>query len=176
VTEDEWRALGKDLATRRGQIDVASSRLMWQLGDWVIAGEDGPLSRLKKTRIRALAAEVSGYARHTLSQAVYVARRVPTSIRMESLSWAHHQQVARLDTSDQYEWLSRAVECGLSVHALRAELQESGVIRRAHDANPTSQVIARLVQIRRDQIANEDLAVLMGWLRSELSISLSGVA
>ena len=54
---------------------------------------------------------------------VRVAQRVPTSRRRKGLSWSHHRAVAALEPPAQKEWLRRAVDEGLSHHALRDELR-----------------------------------------------------
>lgn len=55
-----------------------------------------------------------------------VSRRVPFSRRRKGLSWSHHRAVASLEPPAQKEWLRRAADEGLSHHALREELRESG--------------------------------------------------
>lgn len=54
---------------------------------------------------------------------VRVAVRVPRSRRRKGLSWSHHRAVAALPPPEQTQWLRRAVDEGLSHHALRDELR-----------------------------------------------------
>lgn len=60
-----------------------------------------------------------------MKEYVRVAQRVPRSRRRKGLSWSHHRAVAPLPPAEQKEWLKRAVDEGLSHHALRDELRPS---------------------------------------------------
>lgn len=55
-----------------------------------------------------------------------VASKVPRARRRKGLSWSHHRAVASLEPPAQKEWLKRAVDEGLSHHALRDELRNGG--------------------------------------------------
>lgn len=62
-----------------------------------------------------------GFERKTLREYAYVARK--SSIRMDDLSWGHHQVVVPLSPPEQREWLEAALRNGWTVAELRHELR-----------------------------------------------------
>lgn len=110
ISEDEWWAFFE--AIRR--IDTA---IQWVIGDLVAYGEDNFETTYDEI------AEVTGYAAETIENYAYVARKVPPSLRNDSLSFNHHYLVASLDTDeDRQRWLQRAEEHELSVADLRKSI------------------------------------------------------
>ena len=84
---DDWSAVGQTLK------NVEESRLWW-VGDWLNYGEAG----YGETYSQAV--EVSGYGYGTTANAKWVSGRIEISRRRESLSWAHHYEVAALEPDD----------------------------------------------------------------------------
>jgi hypothetical protein len=112
-----WRALGR----RIGGVADAST---WWLADWAAYGE----SRYGQKYGRAIA--VTGFDDQTLRNYVWVARRFELSRRRDSLSFAHHAEVAALRAEEQDAWLDRAEASGWSRNELRARLRAESPDRK----------------------------------------------
>jgi hypothetical protein len=105
---EEWAALAP-------RLNEASRCVAFLIGDWLIYGEahfakpgKEPARRVDSAAYeRAMAA--TGLDRSTLITYAYVARRVPSSLRNEDLSWEHHKAVAKLEARDQTRWLKTAL-------------------------------------------------------------------
>jgi hypothetical protein len=165
-----WQEEGIRLSGSRERIESSGSRLMWEVGDWMVAGEDVVLKTLKKQKIRQMAAGISGYSSHTLRMAASVARKVEPDIRIDGLSWWHHQIVAKLDKEDQSKWLTHAAEAGWSVRDFRNELRKHGVTRTVSARRRHESLILELTKLHRDEIAAELRAELRRWWESELAL------
>lgn len=170
VSAEDWRHTGTQLARSSHQIEATGSRQMWEVGDWLLTGEDIVFKNLKKSKVRQMAAEITGYSLHTLRMAASVARKIKSSMRIDGLSWWHHLSVANLDEKGQAVWLTRAAEEGWSVHELRSRLraqvpQASRPPRRVR----TSRLVLELTQLHRDEIGNELLGKLREWWQKEVS-------
>lgn len=106
-----------------GKLQETKRSLMWWIGDALAFGE----RHYGETYTQAV--EATGYAVETLYKAASVSNRVEPCIRVQTLSWAHHQVVASLEPDDQRRWLEAAApEPGsdhpkLSVSKLRAEIK-----------------------------------------------------
>jgi DNA methylase len=90
---DEWQRMGADL-------ERISGAWQWWYGDWWNFGE----SRYGEKHAQALPDKDYG----TKANAAYVASRVQFSRRRE-ISFAHHQEVAPLEPSEQDAWLEQAI-------------------------------------------------------------------
>ncbi len=167
ISPDAWRAIGVELARSRVQVDGSRSRQMWAIGDWLAAGEEVVFKSLKKARVRSMAAEITGYSRHTLVMAVSVARKVEPSIRIDGLSWWHHLVVAKLPGEEQSLWLTRAAEEGWSVPVLRERMSRDGA-DRSPVSRRTRRLISQLVRLRGNDIDGELLAQLHQWWHQEV--------
>lgn len=111
-TRDNWLEVGDAL----GRLGRAYQ--FW-VGDWLNHGiEAGYIDRERYDEAERL---FPGLSRKTLQDYAYVARE--SSIRIEDLSFAHHQAVASLGDADQGRWLSSAQANGWSVGQLRKQLQ-----------------------------------------------------
>jgi hypothetical protein len=103
----DWMVQGRALAQ-------AASGHQWRIADWMLWGEDN------LGNIRAaydLAEKATGYKRKTLQEWAYVARN--SSMRMEDLTFNHHQVVVALLPEAQKRCLERASAKEMSVGALR---------------------------------------------------------
>lgn len=87
--------------------------LSWWVGDWLVFGEGTYGERYAQ----ALAA--TGLSEGTLLQRVFVAKAVPASRRRAALSFSVHAVVARLQPTEQTEWLKRAEQKGWGAEELR---------------------------------------------------------
>jgi hypothetical protein len=168
LSPESWRGIGLRLASSRGRLEGSASRQMWEIGDWLRVGENRVFSNLNRIKVRALASELTGYSRHTLTMAVSVARKVDASIRVDGLSWWHHLAVANRSPDEQAEWLTRAAEEGWSVATLRVELRargEAGRPSRPPSPERTARLIHDVLQLRRDAVPDGLVVELRRWLR-----------
>jgi len=92
---DEWVASGRLL----GKINRA---LNWWIAAWVLYGEGHFGERF------AQALDDTGLAPQTLQNVLTVARAFPESRRRETLTFAHHAELASLDADAQDRWLDQA--------------------------------------------------------------------
>ncbi len=137
LTED-WLALGRRLAARRGRDN-------WALGDWACHGDRryGDLTE---------AAGEIGIAYKTLRNLAHVARKLQMSRRRDNLSWSHHGAVADIDPAEADRLLDRAEAEGWSRERMREE---------ARAASREGQLAAENARLRRElerAIADRDTA------------------
>lgn len=66
--------------------------------------------------------EATGYKVKSLYEYAYVAGSVDFSIRMETLSFGHHQLVAKCAPKDQQRWLQKAADNGWSIAEMRKQM------------------------------------------------------
>jgi hypothetical protein len=143
---------------------------MWEVGDWIVNGEDVVLRSLKKQKIRQVAAEISGYSGHTLRMAASVARKVEPDIRIDGLSWWHHQSVAKLEKEGQARWLTRAAEAGWSVRDLRDNLRQQGITTTVSERTRHERLILELTRLHWNEIDGTLMAELRRWWESERAL------
>lgn len=109
---EEWKEVGQKLAT-------LEQGIQWALGDWWAYGHHAYGDR-------ADAAKKLPYEFGSLMNLGRVARKVPTSLRNEVLSFSHHEAVAKLESDDQKKsWLERAARAKWPVHKLRERIANS---------------------------------------------------
>lgn len=101
----QWLTEGQNLAKDAGGYQ-------WRIADWLLSGE----ARFRGD-IYDMAEKATGYKRKTLQEWAYVARH--SSMRMEDLTFNHHQVVAALLPEAQKLCLTRASDEKLSVSELR---------------------------------------------------------
>lgn len=159
----DWLALGRRLAEQRSALSLAGSRHMWEVGDWLVHGENRALRRLKRDHVRRVASGVTGYACHTLKLAAIVSRRVDPEIRVDGLTWWHHVHVAWLDREQQAKWLVRAAEEGWSASRLRERLLEAGLIRRRSNRIRAQKLLAEVTRLTRAEIPDDVMRDLGAW-------------
>jgi len=109
-SKEEWLSVGLIIAKVSGVSN-------WWMGDWLRIGLDLKYGDLKKL------AEELPYTYGTIRQFKYVADRLELSMRIDNLSWAHHQLVASLEADQRIYWLNLAAEKGWSVARLRKEIK-----------------------------------------------------
>jgi len=85
LTRVEWLAIGE----RLGRADDAVS---WRIGDWINVGA----GRSDWGDIYALAVEITGRKRHSLSQMARVARCYPPGARHAGVTWSSHRDAMGL--------------------------------------------------------------------------------
>ncbi len=111
---EEWSSLAP-------MLNEVARGVAFVIGDWLLYGKDrfgevqnrgtgresGP--RVATADYEAAVA-LTGLDRATLHNYAWVARRTPSSLRNELLSWEHHRVVAKLPEPDQKRWLKIAAE------------------------------------------------------------------
>lgn len=113
ISREDWEEVGAAL----GQID---RRMQFMVGDWINAGErEGYISRDTYDAAERLFPQLS---RKTLREYSSVARK--SSIRMDDLSFKHHQVVAPLPPEQQAERLEEARENHWPVETLKEHIRE----------------------------------------------------
>ncbi len=112
VSPEEWKELGT-------QLGKAGRTLGFLIGDWLNYGEGkGPRfygakddETGEKDTIYTPAMKITGLEYKTLAEYSCVARKVKFSIRMENLSFGHHQKIAYLKTDEEKQkWLRIAAQ------------------------------------------------------------------
>jgi hypothetical protein len=114
LSDDEWLDIFKVLR----KLDEA---IQWAIGDLVNHAES------KWGETYTTMAEITNYSEKSLREYAYVARSVEMSIRMDNLSFGHHQIVAGIKDPvskkplkrEQRKWLEKANIHGWSIKTLR---------------------------------------------------------
>ena len=117
---EKWLGIGRQLA-------AASTSSSWCLGDWLIHGENAYNGRYRD------AVERTSLDYQTLRNYAWVARRFALSRRRDTLSFAHHAEVAGLPEHEQDFWLRKAEEQSWSRNRLRQEVRASLAERATGD-------------------------------------------
>lgn len=111
LSERSWERIGTGLR------ELTNSSAWW-LADWLIFGESAYGLRRYREAI-----ERTGLDYQTLRNYAWVARRFELHRRRESLSFAHHAEVARLSSAEQDYWLLKAEKQMWSRNELRRALR-----------------------------------------------------
>lgn len=110
---DDWSRLGKTLQRMEKSV-------MWWIGDWLRFGE----KNYGETYTQAI--DATGYSVETLKQAKWVAERYPeTSMRIDDLTWTHHNHVAALPFDERQDILEKASADRLSTREIRQLVKQS---------------------------------------------------
>ncbi|UWU88167.1 hypothetical protein N2605_17500 [Bradyrhizobium yuanmingense] len=119
---EQWTDVGRKLmAIERG--------IQWALGDWWAYGHHAYGERANK-------AKELPYAIGSLMNFGRVARKVPTSLRNEALSFSHHEVVAKLEPDQQGRWLKLAAKQKWPVAKFRHKIDEGS---NDGDSDPSQQ-------------------------------------
>ncbi|MEU2929418.1 LmbU family transcriptional regulator [Streptomyces sp. NPDC007251] len=113
LPERSWEQIGTNLR------ELVNSSAWW-LADWLIYGEATYGWRRYKEAI-----ERTGLDYQTLRNYAWVARRFEHHRRRDSLSFAHHAEVARLSPPEQDYWLRKAEQQKWSRNELRRAVRAS---------------------------------------------------
>lgn len=113
LSERSWERIGSNLRE-------LSNSSAWWLADWLIFGETTYGWRRYREAI-----DRTGLDYQTLRNYAWVARRFEHSRRQESLSFAHHAEVARLSPPEQDYWLRQAERQRWSRNELRRAVRAS---------------------------------------------------
>lgn len=110
VSESDWL----DFRTSLKKVQKSTR---WADADWLVMGE-----RVHGKTYEQMSA-LTGVNANSLRQYAYVARNVQMSIRIDKLSFAHHQLVASRSPEEQASLLRHALENRLSVGRFRLYLE-----------------------------------------------------
>jgi hypothetical protein len=113
----EWETLGIALNKR-------DEAMQWALGDWWC--QRHPYGK----RAAAVAKGIFRHKFSTLMEYGRVAHKVRTSMRIEALSFAHHQVIAALDPTEQERWLQQATRFKWTVKYLMQSIATNKEWRR----------------------------------------------
>lgn len=140
-----------------------SIALQWVIGDIFFCAEN--YFHLSYNQI----AEKTGYTVRTVEQYIYVMRNV--SIRIESLTFAHHQMVAALDDGVQRDWLEKALENEWSVRELDRQIKGDTLpatvtvlADKAH-RNRMNHLWRNVERDTLDKIKPETIPAVIAWLK-----------
>lgn len=111
LTFEEWQEAGQTLQ----QIGRA---WQWWVGDWLNYGE----ARYGEKYAQAI--DLTGLGYEAVANAAWVAGAVEPSTRVETLSWTHHREVAKMHPDRQEYWLDWARCEGMSTRELREAIRE----------------------------------------------------
>ncbi|NLU79275.1 regulator [Micromonospora sp. HNM0581] len=140
LSERSWEQIGSSLR------ELTNSSAWW-LADWLIFGETAYGWRRYREAI-----ERTGLDYQTLRNYAWVARRFEQGRRRDTLSFAHHAELARLAPAEQDYWLRKAEQQKWSRNelrkAVRASLTERGATAAsAVDGGRQSQRVAQLDEV-----------------------------
>ncbi|MEO1290284.1 MAG: hypothetical protein AAFV93_21240 [Chloroflexota bacterium] len=137
ITKEDWNKVGTLLA-------MLDNSMQWLIGDFIACGES------KKFGTQKEIADLFGFEYGTVRVYASVARNIDLLIRINKLSFGHHQLVAGMrdiDTGEilqqeQQYWLQQAVDNGWSVRQLRAAI--NGEKELDKDEKPTRQFLKQI--------------------------------
>lgn len=109
VTEEQWDNVGQ-------LIRRVDDSLQWLIADWLVYGE-----RIWGHTYE-MVAQATGYKPGTLYEYARVAKAIDFSIRIEKLTFAHHQLVASLPQIQQTYWLEQAEVHSWSISQMRTAM------------------------------------------------------
>ncbi len=142
LPQHSWEEVGVHLR------DISSSSAWW-LADWLIFGEESYGSRYRAALDR------TGLDYQTLRNYAWVARRFEHARRRETLSFAHHAEVAHLSVPEQDYWLRKAERENWSRNELRRQVRAS-IAQRRDSAGPARSV-------RADRQGDQTVPQDAGW-------------
>lgn len=115
LTKEEWINIGSGLKLVEGSVQ------MW-IGDWARFGQKKGFYTDTKTYKEI--ADITGYKPKSIKEFKYVADNIPSSIRMDDISFGHLQQIAPLSSEKQIEFIEKIKEDGLTVKELKNEIRK----------------------------------------------------
>ncbi len=109
--------------------------IMWWVGDWLNYGER------RYGEMYAQAVDATGYENGTLRTAKWVAGSFELSMRMDNLTWTHHQIVAALPSDERAALLTKAGRDGWTCADLRREMRHTSAKAIAPPAGKFSTIV-----------------------------------
>ena len=117
ITVDEWKELGQGLKQVEGCVQF------W-IGDWARFGDKKGFTRkYTDSKVYDELEDITEINRRTIQDYKTVSENTSTG-RHADLGFSHHREVAKLEPEKQQLFLAKANNEGLSVRALRDEVQD----------------------------------------------------
>jgi hypothetical protein len=141
--EMEWKRITESLCLLFEKSDKTHTQAAMMLGDALRFGED----KFGEKYADVIDATREWMRTRGIEQAknwMWVAGKIPPHIRRLNLSFAHHEAVAKLEQSEQEEFLKLAETEGLTVRELRDK------IRERHPGKPRTPKVKTIVKIDTD--------------------------
>lgn len=168
--ELEWKRITESICTLFEKSDRTHSQAAMMLGDSLRFGEE----KFGEKYADVIDATREYMRARGIEQAKnwqWVAGKIPPHIRRIDLSFAHHELVAKLEQSEQEEFLKLAEDENLTVRELREK------IRERHPSKPRTQKVKTIVSIDTDKpesitdalqilgnhLSNPDTEILDDW-------------
>jgi hypothetical protein len=133
VPLQQWKAIGKNLHS-------IGESAQWWIGDWW--NSNTPYGK------RVGLARDLGLNPKTVREYAYVAKSINVSMRMDTLSFAHHQVVAPLAPADQSKWLGKAQKNKWNSKELGRKVQKPRTRDDGQDDTVDSEFTETLVKIK----------------------------
>jgi N6-adenosine-specific RNA methylase IME4 len=140
LTGDEWVQCGKWL----GKVEAS---VQWWLGDWWAYGEHKYGDRVALFQEGGPLEEMNF---GTLRTYGWVCRQVPTSNRLDVLTFKHHFHVAALSFDEQRYWLERAVKEGWSSNQLKSAIARQAAIDKTVQTDLDAEKLGKFVVLYAD--------------------------
>lgn len=119
LSYEDWSEYMRQILERRQEaLDHVERISMWMIGDLYAYGED----KFGEDEAAQVANE---YSAETIRNARWVARNIPPEEREPSLSFGHHQVVAKLESDKRREALDYARSNELTRYELKKHLRKS---------------------------------------------------
>lgn len=142
---EDWERVGMLLRQMEGA-------LQWMIGDWYVHGEH-MWGSMYSSKAQAL-----GFEQKTLRDYAYVARNVQLSIRIDNLTFAHHQVVASEEEQMQLLYLRYAETTGITVANLRSDRRVLKEYDDTMEVDLLNMAIKRRCRVIDLERVREDLA------------------
>lgn len=136
TTQEEWMDFGVVLK----QIDT---KISWIIGEWAEYANKNWGYTYEQI------AQHFGYEVSTLMSYASIVRKIPTLIRNQSLSFAHHRLVANLPEIQQELWLNQAEKMHWNVAQMRDAMHPK---RERDEGEITARKLRKRVRVFSDEI------------------------
>lgn len=145
---------GVDFHTVEGMVfkmkGISDSIRFW-LGDLVVYSE-----RNHKELHSQLLDEMD-YSKQSISDMMWVSKRVAASVRRKELTWSHHREVAKLPMEEQRRFLDIAVREKLSVLALREMIKPKPLHKESKVESFENALLAIVKKIKSSDYFDDDM-------------------
>ncbi len=158
--ELEWHRITQDICDLFEKSDKTHSQAAMMLGDALRFGEEKYGEKYADV-IDATREYMRARGIEQAKNWQWVAGKIPPHIRRINLSFGHHELVAKLEQSEQEEFLKLAEEEALTVRELR------GKIRERHPGKPRAEKVdttSSKIKVTDSKSAKEAATQLSNWL------------
>lgn len=127
AAKEQFKPLTTHLSVGQEVIQRYDDSLMWRAGDFMNYGRkmnEAGVEGYKDKYEQYLDGGDFGYSHDTLRKAMWVSKAIPPRERFATISFKHHEAVAKLEPADRKRLLTRAQKEGWSVAELR--IQKNG--------------------------------------------------